>query len=209
MRVLAVDDHPPILAAMQMILKELEQSAEIESAHDLEAAFAAASRARFDLVMLDLALPGCSGLEALARFLERFPDQTVVVVSGSGDAGLITEAINLGAMGFIPKSTSMERFLAALRFVLSGGTYVPPEALHAAAGARSSADDLGLSPRQQQVLALLMEGLSNKVIARKLEIAENTVKIHVGAVLAGLGVDTRAKAIVKGNRLGLGAQRAQ
>jgi len=203
MKILAVDDHPPIIAAMEMILRELAESAEIESAHDLQAAFDAAARTEFDLVMLDLALPGCDGLDALMRFRDRFPLQTVVVVSGSNDGVLITQAIELGAMGFIPKSTSMERFLPALRFVLSGGTYVPPEALHAPPVARDSAAELELSPRQRDVLLLLVEGLSNKVIARRLEISENTTKIHVSAVLAKLGVGTRAQAIVKASRLGL------
>lgn len=202
MRILAVDDHPPILVAMQMVLKELAESAEIESVHDLAAAFAAAARGPFDLVMLDLALPDCGGgLDALVRFRERFPSQPVVVVSGSSEAGVITQAIELGAMGYIPKSTSMDKFLPALRLVLSGGTYVPAEALRAPAAGPGSAADLPLSPRQREVLALLTEGLSNKLIARRLDISENTTKIHVSAVLAALGVQTRAQAIVKVGRL--------
>jgi DNA-binding NarL/FixJ family response regulator len=202
MRILAVDDHPPILAAMQMILRELAESAEIESVHDLAGAFAAAGRAPFDLVMLDLALPDCGGgLDALVRFRERFPALPVVVVSGASEAGVITQAIELGALGFIPKSTSMDKFLPALRLVLSGGTYVPAEVLRAPPAGAGGTAELNLSPRQREVLALLTEGLSNKLIARKLDISENTTKIHVSAVLAALGVQTRAQAIVKVGRL--------
>jgi DNA-binding NarL/FixJ family response regulator len=152
--------------------------------------------------MLDLALPDCGGgLDALVRFRERFPSHPVVVVSGTSEAGLITQAIELGAMGFIPKSTSMDRFLPALRLVLSGGTYVPAEALRAPAIGAGGAAELNLSPRQREVLALLTEGLSNKLIARRLDISENTTKIHVSAVLAALKVQTRAQAIVKVGRL--------
>src|SRR5262245_18808333 len=179
MRILAVDDHPPILVAMQMVLKELAEDSEIESVHDLAGAMAAAARGPFDLVMLDLALPDCGGgLDALVRFRERFPSQPVVVVSGASEAGMIMQAIELGAMGYIPKSTSMDRFLPALRLVLSGGTYVPPEALRAPAVGPGSIAELELSPRQREVLALLTEGLSNKLIARRLDISENTTKIH-------------------------------
>jgi DNA-binding NarL/FixJ family response regulator len=202
MRILAVDDHPPILAAMQMILRELAESAEIESVHDLAGAFAAAERTAFDLVMLDLSLPDCGGgLDALVRFRERFPSQPVVVVSGASEPGVITQAIELGAMGFIPKSTSMDRFLPALRLVLSGGTYVPAEVLRAPAPGQGGTAEFELSPRQREVLALLTEGLSNKLIARRLDISENTTKIHVSAVLAALKVQTRAQAIVKVGRL--------
>jgi len=213
MRILVVDDHPPILVAMQTILRELEERPGIESVRDLKAAFAAASRGGFDLVMLDLGIPQsddgdssvCRGVEALVRFRERFPAQPVVVISGSSEPGVMTQAIELGAMGFLPKSTSMEKILPALRLVLSGGTYVPPEALQAPVDAQSNAADLKLSPRQHEVLALLVEGLSNKLIARKLDISENTTKIHVSAVLAALNVQTRAQAIVKASRLGVRA----
>jgi len=203
MRILVVDDHPAILTAMRMVLEGLEQSAEIESAHNLDAAFAAASRAEFDLVMLDLQMPGCSGVEALARFRERFPSQPVVVVSGVSEPRVINETLDLGAMGFIPKSTPMDVFLNAVRLVLSGAIYVPPEALNAPAGAPRSATNLDLSPRQREVLGLLLKGLPNKLIARKLEISENTTKIHVSAVLDALGVQSRTQAVIAASRLGL------
>lgn len=206
MRILVVDDHPQIIFATRAILKSFDERAEVESSDNLDDALAAAGRASFDLVMLDLGIPGCSGLEALVRFRERFPSQPVVVVSGSDEPRMMSQAISQGAAGFIPKSAATtDRFMAALRLVLSGGTYVPPEALLARDEEKSARAALPkLTGRQDQVFALVMEGLSNKMIARRLSIAENTVKIHVSNLLKKLQVDTRAKAIVKGGRLGLG-----
>jgi DNA-binding NarL/FixJ family response regulator len=204
MRILVVDDHPQIIFATRAILKGFDERAQVESADNLAAALDAASRTRFDLVMLDLGIPGCAGLEALMAFRQRFPAQPVVVVSGSDQPRLMSEAISAGAAGFIPKSgATSDRFTAALRLVLAGGTYVPPEALLAREGENApKAQAPQLTGRQDEVFALVMEGLSNKMIARRLNIAENTVKIHVSNLLKKLQVDTRAKAIVKGSRLG-------
>lgn len=203
MRILVVDDHPLMTDALRLVLGTLDQRAEIESANSLDAAFATASGGEFDLVMLDLGMPGCSGLEALQRFRERFPSLPVVVVSGASEPKLIKAALDLGAMGFIPKSAQRDVFLNALRLVVSGAIYVPVEALNAPAGAVQSAAGLKLSPRQNEVLALLLKGLSNKLIARKLEISENTTKIHVSAVLGALGVATRTQAVIAASRLEL------
>jgi DNA-binding NarL/FixJ family response regulator len=203
MRILVVDDHPLMTDALRLVLGTLDQRAEIESANSLDAAFATASDGEFDLVMLDLGMPGCSGLEALQRFRERFPSLPVVVVSGASEPKLIKAALDLGAMGFIPKSAQRDVFLNALRLVVSGAIYVPVEALNAPAGAVQSAAGLKLSPRQNEVLALLLKGLSNKLIARKLEISENTTKIHVSAVLGALGVATRTQAVIEASRLEL------
>jgi DNA-binding NarL/FixJ family response regulator len=204
MRILVVDDHPLMTDVLRTVLGTLDQVAEIKSANDLEAAFAIASAGEFDLVMLDLGMPGCSGVEAVERFRERFPALPVVVVSGASDPKVINAALDRGAMGFIPKSAPGEVLLQAVRLVISGAIYVPVEALNAPPVPSRAASGLDhLSPRQSEVLSLLLKGLSNKLIARKLDISENTTKIHVSAVLDALGVATRTQAVIAASRLGL------
>jgi DNA-binding NarL/FixJ family response regulator len=202
MRILVVDDHPLMTDVLRTVLGTLDQVAGIRAAHDLAAAAALVSESSPDLVMLDLGMPGFSGVEALAAWRERFPALPVVVVSGASDPRTINAALDLGAMGFIPKSAPGEELLRAVRLVIAGGIYVPAQALGAPQAAGDGAP-LSLSPRQNEVLALLLKGLSNKLIARQLEISENTTKIHVSAVLDALGVATRTQAVIAASRLGL------
>lgn len=214
MRLLVVDDHPLMAEALSLVLSSLDSEARVETARDLQSAFRIAETPpSFNVVLLDLGLPGCSDLEALERFRERFPSLPVVVVSASGDPSAIIGALDLGAMGFIPKSSPKDVILSAVRLVVSGGIYVPVQALSARgaepppaappAGPRTTAEDLGLSPRQAEVLTLVLKGLPNKLIARKLDISENTTKVHVSAVLKALGVATRTQALIAAARLGL------
>jgi DNA-binding NarL/FixJ family response regulator len=205
MNILLVEDHPMMADALSLSLGKLERPPQVRRATDLQAACQLAAEGPDpDLVMLDLGLPGCSGIEALERFRERFPALPVVVVSGASNPSTINAALDLGAMGFIPKSAPSEVFLSAVRLVASGGIYVPMEALRGAPDAGpGSRSELELSPRQTEVLALLLKGLPNKLIARKLDISENTTKIHVSAVLHALGVATRTQALIAANRLGL------
>lgn len=215
MRILVVDDHPLMADAIKLALLQLAGATQADSAENLQQAFALAGEApEPDLVLLDLGLPDCSGIEALARFRERFPQLPVVVVSGASDAASILGALDLGAMGYILKTSPKDLLLNAVRLVVSGGIYVPVEALKSHESAAEPAvaarpqgatrpDQIGLSTRQAEVLGLLLKGLPNKLIARKLDIAENTVKIHVSAVLHALGVSTRTQALIAASRLGL------
>jgi DNA-binding NarL/FixJ family response regulator len=222
MRILVVDDHPLMVDAIRLALLTLDRSAEIQTAADLPAALAATGEGNaFDLVLLDLGLPGCTGLEALGRFREERPEQAVVVVSGSSGRELILDALDRGAMGFIPKTSPPDVLRQAVRLITSGGIFIPIEAVksagqaatppvaHVAPNGNPSASpgltprDLGLTPRQGDVLALLLKGLPNKLIARKLDISENTAKVHVAAVLHALRVSTRTQALIEATRLGL------
>src|SRR5687768_9262120 len=143
--------------ALSLSLARLERSPQIERAADLETALKLLEGgAEPDLVMLDLGLPGYSGIGALERLRARFPGLPVVVVSGDRNPSTINAALDLGAMGFIPKSAPSDVFLSAVRLVASGGIYVPVEALNAAPARAPSAPDL--SPRQKEVLALLLKG---------------------------------------------------
>ena len=212
MRILVVDDHELVAIAMTTVLAHLDRQAEIVQAGHLEEAYGkVAAGPEFALVMLDLGLPGCTGVQSLERFRERFPALPVVVYSGANDAASINAALELGAMGYIPKTARQDVLIGAVRLVLSGGIYVPVEALKQAGApppateqrAVRTPSDLGLSPRQSEVLGLLLKGLPNKLIARKLDISENTTKIHVSAVYQRLGVATRTQALIAAHRLGL------
>ena len=213
MRILVVDDHPLMAEALEVAMRTLDRATHVETAGNLRAAIARAEQAGFDLCLLDLGLPGCSGLEALEKMRASLPALPVVVVSGSDDTRSVLRALDLGAMGYIPKTSPRDVLLGAVRLVASGGIYVPVEALKAreageqaasaAASPSKTAADLGLSARQWEVLGLLLKGLPNKLIARKLDISENTTKIHVSAVLRALGVSSRTQALLAANRVGL------
>ncbi len=135
----------------------------------------------------------------------------VVVMSGEDDAASVREALERGALGYIPKSSSPQVIVHALRLVLSGGTYVPPEIMGGAAGSATRGEPggaqdlerLGLTARQTDVLALLVAGKSNKQICRELGLAEGTVKSHLAAIFKALGVSTRVQAVIAAGKLGI------
>ena len=167
-----------------------------------------------DLVLLDLNLPGLSGIPALKVWRRRYPGIPVVVLSAATDQQTVLAAIGAGAAGFIPKSSSNEVMLNALRLVLAGGRYLPTEVLAHSAGGDVSArrarqatalslETLGLSARQAEVLKLIARGASNKVICRELGLAERTVKAHVTAVFRALKVTSRTQAAIEASKLGL------
>jgi DNA-binding NarL/FixJ family response regulator len=163
--------------------------------------------------LLDLHLPDRSGFEVLAELRERHPSISIVVLSASEDRDSIAKALELGALGFIPKSAPREVMLGAFRLIFAGGIYVPPEILDrprlAAAiatrpGRAPTASDLGLTERQMEVLALMMQGKSNKAICRVLDLAEPTVKNHVTAILKVLKASNRTEAVIAAGARGLG-----
>jgi DNA-binding NarL/FixJ family response regulator len=199
MRVLLVDDHPLIQEVMQAVARRALGAKQMLIEENLAAGLARARESGpFDLVLLDLGLPDCGGLDALLRFREAFPQLPVVVVSATEDAGTVRAAIGHGARGYIPKSSPTPVIEAALKLVTAGGTYVPPAALDGAA-----LDGLALTGRQREVLRLMARGLHNRQIAERLAISENTVKHHARAVFHALGVASRTEALVAATRLGL------
>lgn len=220
MKILIVDDHPLIREAVRHVLAQLDRDVEVLDAESCEeAAEQIGAHPELDLVLLDLSLPGLSGLSALESLRERFPAVPVVVLSARDDPAVVVAALDAGAMGFIPKTSSNELMISALRLVFSGGVYVPPQAIsnlphdeHAAPEAFREPPALGISPseiglteRQSDVLALLLQGKPNKVICRELNLAEGTVKIHVTAILKALGAANRTQAVIAASRLGLRA----
>jgi DNA-binding NarL/FixJ family response regulator len=220
MKVLVVDDHALIRQGLKPVLGQLGEPGEtvevLEAGNYAEALERIAATPDLDLVLLDLRMPGVSGFVALADIEDRHPDLPVVIMTGDEEPELVREAFEHGALGFIPKSSPPPVILAALRLVLSGGTYVPPQVMSSTAprppappNVKTFAADpaiavsLGLTPRQSDVLTLLLAGKSNKVISRDLNLAEGTVKNHVAAVLKALNVDTRVQAVIAAARLGL------
>lgn len=215
MKILVVDDHPLILEALKQVLRDLDSEIEVLEARDAQHALDQAARhSDLSLVLLDLTLPGKHGFELLCELRHDFAQLPVVVLSATEDRDTVLRAINDGAMGFIPKTSRTEVLIAALRLVFSGGVYLPPSAFAVQSGimvaearvpapATRSPRDVGLTDRQSQVLALLVQGKSNKLICRALDLAEGTVKIHVTAILRALGVSNRTEAVVAVSRLGL------
>ena len=222
MKVLVVDDHAIIRQGMRAVLAQLADGGGpvevLEASGYGEALDRIAATPDLDLVLLDLRMPDVSGFAALADIEDRHPDVPVVIMTGEEEPALVREAFDHGALGFIPKSSPPAVILAALRLVLSGGTYVPPHVMNANRAAAAPAAppavktyaadpalavSLGLTPRQTDVLTLLLAGKSNKVISRELHLAEGTVKNHVAAVLKALNVDTRVQAVIAAARLGL------
>lgn len=228
MKVLLVDDHPLILSALQAVIRSLGDDVTVTG---VDSAGAARTTLRvdpdYDLVLLDLALGDADGFDVLAELRQTYPALPVVVVSASERASDVIRAIDLGAMGFVPKRSSNADLTEALRMVMSGGLYVPPMMLGIGAPPparegdtepsvmqtksmpplgpaaraeahqqRASFEALGLTPRQAEVLALLLKGLPNKLIARELKLSVETVKDHVAAVLRALNVNTRTQAVL-------------
>src|SRR5262244_2937935 len=129
MRILVVDDHPLMAEALEVTMRTLDRATHVETAGNLRSAIARAEQGSFDLCLLDLGLPDCSGLQALERIRDSLPALPVVVVSGSDDTASVLRALDLGAMGYIPKTSPRDVLLGAVRLVASGGIYVPVEAL--------------------------------------------------------------------------------
>jgi len=214
-KILVVDDHPLILEALHHVLRALDGGATIHDARTAEdGRRLVAEHPDARLLILDLSLPGADGFSLLHELRNAYPSIPVVVLSASDQREDIMRAIDLGAMGYIPKSSSNLVMLQALRLVLSGGVYLPSvalamrdassgEPLRVAEGARTTPRELGLTARQAQVLALILQGKPNKVICRELGLAEGTVKIHVAAILRALNVSTRTQAVIEASRLGL------
>jgi DNA-binding NarL/FixJ family response regulator len=164
----------------------------------------------FDLVLLDMNMPGVNGLEGLHCIKEAWPIAFVVVLSGEESGPLIRSAIEQGACGFITKSSTPEVMINALQLVLAKGIYLPPQILHNAAAPASAqamttemAGIVGMTERQAQVLRLALKGAPNKVIARELGISEGTVKSHLSTVFRLLNVRNRTEALYCAARLGL------
>lgn len=218
MKVLVIDDHVLIREALRGVLRELRpQVAIVEATDARETMRLVAEHPDLALALLDLQLPDRDGFEVLTDLRKRHPTIPVVVLSGHHDRANVVRALDLGALGFIPKTAQRQVLVSAISLVLSGGIYIPPEilvrqlprasvqpglTLNTSNKPKTMPRDLGLTDRQVDVLALMMQGKSNKAIGRALDLAEPTVRNHVTAVLKALNVTNRTEAVIAVVELG-------
>jgi DNA-binding NarL/FixJ family response regulator len=211
MKFLVVDDHALIREALHSVLKQLKREAVIfEASNSHQAMCIVEEHPDISLILLDINLPDRDGFSVLRELRERYATIAIVILSSSDDQDTVKRAFKLGALGFIPKTTEREVILNAIKLVFSGGVYIPSQMLEETRSprltdkpeARDSLKGIGLTDRQIEVLALLMKGRSNKVIAKTLNMAVPTVKNHITVVLKALGVSSRAEAIIKVGKMG-------
>ncbi|MEO6746432.1 MAG: response regulator transcription factor [Caldimonas sp.] len=200
------DDHPLVRDALGRVVCQLEPGAQVLEAGDYATLLERLAGAAPDLLLVDLHMPGMDGLDGLRRLRAKFPVLTIVVASGHDDAPTIRAALATGVNGFIPKVDSADLLLQALRVVRAGGIYVPARSLGDLRNGLPSAAPNGsdLTPRQLDVLRLLLKGEPNKTIARQLGLTEGTVKIHIAAILRTLQARNRTEAVVRARELGFG-----
>lgn len=207
MRVLLADDHALFREGVRLVLENLvDGPLEVVEAGDFVQAVAALrSSGDFDVGLVDLNMPGMDGFDGIGAVCRAAPNMHLVVISASESPTDVRRALDAGAQGYIAKTSSSSSMLEAIRQVLSGDTYLSPRLEIA------SADDDGqgrdharnvLTPRQRDVLAMLRQGKSNKEIARDLNLAEITVKLHVTAILRALGVENRTQAAILAAKIG-------
>ncbi len=199
MKILLADDHQMVRLALRVALAGLGP-AEFVEANSAEAAMQIVDADQaIDLAIIDINMPGVGGVEGVRKMRQAHPALPIAVCSATDDAALIRSLIDMGVSAFIPKSDSTEVILHAVKLVLAGGSYVPARML---AGNGSAPQALAqLTPRQRDVLRLLAEGKSNKLIARELHLTESTVKVHLLAVFRLLGAHNRTEAVMIAQRM--------
>lgn len=222
MKFLIADDHHLIREGLKNTLESVYSDLLIAEATDggqvLEVV---ENNPDLDLILLDYFMPGTDGFSLITTLCDRFPSIPVIVISAADDPVLMHKVFDRGVAGFIPKATGQELIVRAIQLVLSGGTYLPPELMeigsafdHEATAreipvdrsitlAESSDMFSMLTQRQQEVLHLLAKGETNKDISRHLNVSENTVKVHVTAILKALGVSNRTQAVIVSQKMGL------
>ena len=196
--IVIADDHPLYREALAATFERAGDIETRSSVDNLDAALAACADGDVALALLDLDMPGMQGVTGIAKVREAFPETRVAVISGLLSAAKIREAMAVGACGYLPKTFDPSMILAAVRLMLSGAIYLPPDVLTEAAPtgreARAAGGPANLTPRELEVLTMLAKGSANKEIARAIGVAEVTVKLHTRRILEKLGVRNRAAA---------------
>jgi len=205
MRILIIDDHALFRDGLFHVLQKLEDQVDILEASNYDSALEFVSANHdLDLVLLDLHMPGKDGFEVLDTLTKQYPAMPVVILSASNSRSDIQRALDSGAAGYIPKESTSAVMLNALKLILAGGIYMPPIMVQENS---VDTDDKNIAPeltqRQKDVLGLLVLGYSNKAIAKELDLAEATVKMHITAIMERLGVSNRTQAAIQAQKLGL------
>jgi DNA-binding NarL/FixJ family response regulator len=210
LRLLLIDDHAMFREGLVLLLRREEEGIVIDEADSCAAALVYKGKHTYDLILLDLKLPGMRDLEALAVTRDAFPETPVVVLSGEENPDVVRATIANGAMGFVPKTASRKTLMSAMQLILDGGVCLPgaildthqlPQPLREPVAQHDAAPAM-LTPRQQEVLGWIIQGKSNKEIARKLEVVESTVKHHLQEIYGALGVHNRTEAVFAAGKLG-------
>jgi DNA-binding NarL/FixJ family response regulator len=208
-RLVIADDHPLFRGALREAVAGLFKQADIGEAGTFEDVAALLERgSEVDLILLDLSMPGVRGFSGLMYLRAQYPSVPIVVVSANDDPAVIRRCMDLGTSGFIPKTLGIEEMRAAIKRVLDGGVWTPPD-VDLNAGSDAETSDLmarltSLTPQQVRVLMMLSEGLLNKQIAYELSVSEATVKAHVSAILQKLGVESRTQAVIAAAKIETG-----
>jgi DNA-binding NarL/FixJ family response regulator len=204
-RVLLVDDHALLRAGMARLLDLADDVAVVGSAGSGAEGLAMAAALHPDVVLMDLSMPGMSGVEATRRLLAADPDAAVVVLTSFADADLVVDALDAGAIGYLLKDSEPDGLVDAVRAAGRGESPLDPRAARVVVRTRAKAAPSAsvLSEREKEVLVLVAEGLANKQIARTLGIAERTVKAHLTSVFTQIGVTDRTSAALWAHRRGL------
>lgn len=210
MRIFLIEDHALFREGVCLILKQLSEDVEIVSAETATEAISIASKPslqEFDLILMDFHLPDTTEYDLLKELKRLLPITPLAVFSAEEDSVCISEALNLGATGFITKSSNSQVMISAIKLILSGGIYVPPAILQqntaVDANGGSSLDfankenvsDIQITDRQKDVLIEMAQGLSNKEIARQLDMSPSTAKVHVAAILKAFEAKNRTQAV--------------
>jgi DNA-binding NarL/FixJ family response regulator len=208
LKILVVDDHSLIREGLRQVLRGLEDDVEVfDAANGARAFEIARQQPDLDLVLLDYHLPDFTGLQAIDVFAREHPSLPIVMLSGSVNPRIMQEVMARGASAFVTKSGMSEELLSVIRLVLAGGVHVPKVSNDPCVPAAPAL--LPLTPRQEEVLQLLLDGYTNKEMGRVLSVSEETVKNHVSSILRTFGVSTRTQAVVAASRHGYvaGSQR--
>ena len=201
--VLIVDDHALFRTGLKMILMQVGGARGISEASSIKEAFDF-NESGVDVVLLDIHMPGLNGIDGIKPMRDRFNGIPIIILSASSDPSTMVDAKKLGASGFLNKSTQAEPMVEAITKVLNGKTCFPDD-LDSMESTGEQTLSNNLTPRQIEVLIHLCEGKPNKLIARELDMSENTVRVHVSAILAALGASNRTEAMLIAQQQGITA----
>jgi NarL family two-component system response regulator LiaR len=197
-RVVIVDDHEMIRAGLRVFLEAFDDLELVGEASDGEAAVAICELQHPDVVLMDLVMPGMSGVSAIRTIIQTHPDIQVIALTGFNEQHLVHEALQTGAIGYMLKNVSIDELANAIRAAHNGQPTLTPEVFHGLVEAvthpEPSQANPSLTPREVEVLRLIVAGLHNHEIAVHLTISQSTVKTHVSNILTKLGTSTRAEA---------------
>ncbi len=226
LRILLADDHALVRGGLSLVIKMAYEDVEIvETSSYQETLQSLADDASIDLLLLDLKMPGVHGFDGIEQICATYPEVPVAVISVEEDTATIRSVLNIGAVGYIPKTSSPSVTTSAIQLILSGGIYVPPHVLggdttpsedstastsdtFALSAVEPDAKSLGVTPRQKEVLELLASGKTNKEIAANLGLTPGTVKMHTSRIFKSLGVSNRTEAVAKYTQLKRDLERA-